>query len=187
MDFVSGLRRRQGNKDDGQRPEVVAFTVVGAVVLIAALVGILTRQAGIMAFWPASAVLIGLFVRAPKLAGPGGWLGAFLGFAIADLVMTGDSLDKMLALAFANFCEVAAGYLALRSIAEEHQRLRQPFSILFVFLACIAGAVVFRHVPGRGGADLVRLGAGQLYGDPARGLGRPGDAAHLGRLGLHPR
>lgn len=141
MGFRTGLRRRQGSTEGRQRSEISAFAIVGAIVLVTALAGIVTRQAGFLAaFWPASAVLIGLFVRAPSLAGPAGWLGALVGFVVADLI-TGSSVDRMLALTFGNLTEVVAGFLALRAMSVEHQRLQQPFSILYVFLACIAGGL----------------------------------------------
>lgn len=131
-------QRRVG---DRQSTAPVAFFVVAAITLALALIGIITRQAGFLAaFWPANAVLIGLFVRIPKLATPLGWFGATLGFLFADLI-TGSSLAEMLLLALSNVVEVAVGYVALRTLAIEHQRLRRPFSILYVFLACLAAAL----------------------------------------------
>lgn len=119
----------------------LAFLTVAATTLALALVGILTRQVGFLAaFWPANAVLVGLFVRVPSLATPLGWLAAFVGFACADLA-TGSSVTKMLLLTFGNLVEITAAYLALKALAPEHQRLRQPFSILYVFGACVVGAV----------------------------------------------
>lgn len=57
------------------------------VIFVCALMGILGRPLFFLAiFWPANAVLLGMFLRFHKLKNFGSWFGAFSGFMIADLI-----------------------------------------------------------------------------------------------------
>ena len=83
-----------------------AFLIVATVIFVCCLLGIFTRPIAYFAyFWPANAVLIGLFLRFKRLRNVGGWLGAFIGYMSADLV-TGSHLELTLALTIANFMTV---------------------------------------------------------------------------------
>ena len=69
----------------GLRETIFNAVGVGFVVLAGALFGIFTRPVGFLAtFWPINALLLGLMIRAPRLARPFCWLAAFAGFMLAD-------------------------------------------------------------------------------------------------------
>lgn len=109
-------------------------------VYLLCIAGILTRPLGLLAaFWPANAVLLGLFVRRPRLVGPGGWLGATLGYLAADL-LTGTPLWPALWLTATNLASVGVSYLLFRPLSYDDRRLRRPQAVMLVFWICAAGA-----------------------------------------------
>jgi diguanylate cyclase (GGDEF)-like protein len=67
------------------RSNLTAAAIVGLACALCVLFGIITRPDDSWSvFWPANAVLVGMFVRWPRLSTPGGWLGAAVGFSIAS-------------------------------------------------------------------------------------------------------
>lgn len=115
-------------------------TLVATLVFAACLLGIGTRPAGFLAaFWPANALLLGLFVRHPKLATPFGWLSALAAYIAADLV-TGSSIDHTLLLTCGNLVPVAVGYALYTRVREDDRRLKHPFSVLYLTLIAAAAA-----------------------------------------------
>ena len=116
--------------------------LVGGIVFVAAVIGILSRPIGLLAaFWPANALLLGLFVRNPSLARPSGWAAAFAGFMAADLLAGGD-IAFILWLTAANLIGVAVGFVLFQQLPESDRRLQRPLSILYMFgISMIAGAV----------------------------------------------
>lgn len=122
------------------RQHLLNATLVAGVVLVACVLGILTRpDHQLAAFWPANALLLGLLVRRPALASPVGWAAAALGFIAADL-LTGNSLPTTLRLTAANLAGVIAGWLAFRQIRREDRLLQRPLSMLWVLLASAVAA-----------------------------------------------
>lgn len=120
---------------------VADMALVGGLVLAAALAGIYTRRVGLTAaFWPANPLLVGLFIRVPRLARPHGWIAAFLAFMAADLV-TGGPFDRTLALTVGNLAAVAGAWLVLVRMPRRDLRLERAASIIKVSAACAAGAV----------------------------------------------
>ncbi len=116
------------------------LAIVGGVVFAASLLGILSRPTGLLAvFWPANAILLGLFVRMPHLATGRGWLVAALGYLAADLV-TGSSTLNSLWLAAANLTGVAVGSFLYQRIDPEHRTLSRPLSVLYMLAICAASA-----------------------------------------------
>lgn len=115
--------------------------LVGGIVFVAAAIGILSRPIGMLAaFWPANALLLGLFVRNPSLARPLGWVAAFAGFVAADVLAGGD-IALILWLTAANLIGVAVGFVLFQQLPEADQRLQRPQSILYMFgISMIAGA-----------------------------------------------
>lgn len=114
--------------------------LVGGVVLAAALFGIGTRWAGLLAtLWPANAILLGLMVRCPHLATPAGWAAAIVGYLCADL-LTGSTLVHTLMLTGANLCGVLTGYSLFSRLHEDDRRLRRPLSVLYLAAICAASA-----------------------------------------------
>lgn len=117
-----------------------AAAVVFCVVLAASLFGILTRPLGFLAaFWPANAVLLGLFLRFPRLASPYGWIAAAVGYLAADFA-TGGAVLLTLWLTAANLAGVAAGCYLARHVDGAGLDLRQPRAMFHLFLVCIVAA-----------------------------------------------
>lgn len=104
--------------------------IVALVVFAAALAGILTRPTGLLAsFWPANAVLIGLMVRRPGLAGTAGWIGALLGYLAADAA-TGGGAVLTIWLTASNLANAAVAVALLLHLDEDDRRLRRPIAIV---------------------------------------------------------
>lgn len=134
-------------------------TVAFLIVLAASLFGILTRPLGFLAaFWPANAILLGLFVRHPRLARAPGWIGAVAGYFAADL-MTGGQIPLTAWLTAANLTGVVVGTMLFRMVSLEDRQLRRPLSVLYLFGILVVAAAA---------AAMVGAGAAPVYFD--RGL-----------------
>ncbi|MBM3116644.1 sensor domain-containing diguanylate cyclase [Jeongeupia naejangsanensis] len=115
--------------------------LIGLLTFGMALLGIITRPMGLLAaFWPANAVLLGVFVRHPRTARWPSWLGALAGFVAADL-LTGSTWTKSLLLTAGNFAFVLVGLLIYQTQREEIRLLRRPESIVYLVLIIVAGAL----------------------------------------------
>src|SRR5690606_13562284 len=113
---------------------------VGVVVLVAALAGILTREAEpLSAFWPANALLLGIFLRIPSVHRPASWVAATIGFLAADF-MTGGSPGPTIGLTVGNLATVAAGYAYFSRMRPDDLRLRHVSSVIFVAGGCVVAA-----------------------------------------------
>lgn len=111
------------------------------VVLVACVVGIVTRPLGhLAALWPANALLLGLLVRYPRLSSPTGWAGAITGYYVADLAAGGTLLATTI-LTAGNLAGVVTGYLLFRRLDQRQRRLEQPLSILQLILIAAAASV----------------------------------------------
>lgn len=136
--------------------------LVGAVVLAASALGILTRPLGFLAaFWPANALLLGLFLRRPELASGPGWFSAGVAFFAADLMFGGQWLVTLW-LGAANLTGVAAGYLLADHYRDRLADLRRPSSILYLFLVSAAAAATAAVLGS--GATPVMFGGNRLLG-----------------------
>ena len=110
---------------------------VATLVFAASLFGILTRPEGLLAvLWPANALLLAAFVRVPAMNSVLGWLAAFGGYMLADL-MTGSDVNKAVWLTLANMIGVAVGLVLIRRLAQDDREFRRPVAIL---LFCLIGA-----------------------------------------------
>lgn len=130
---------------DRWRAELLVFAIASSVVFLACIFGILTRPMGFLAaFWPANAVLLGLMVRWPKMAGIAGWIGALVGYIGADL-LSGNSLELAAWLTGANLVGVGVGVTLFRHLSREDMQLKHPLSVLYMFavLCCSAAATAF--------------------------------------------
>lgn len=116
--------------------------LVGLIAFGASLVGIAFRMdATVASFWPANALLLGMFIRWPKTAGILSWPAALVGMVLAD-VLVGTSLDVSLGLAVANVAGMSLGYLLLSSVAPEHRRLQHRMSLLVLAGSLAAASLV---------------------------------------------
>ncbi len=127
------------------RAELLVFAIAFAMVFLACVFGILTRPMGFLAaLWPANAVLLGLMVRWPKMAGISGWAGALVGYFGADL-LSGNSFQLTAWLTGANLVGVGVGVILFRRLSPEDMQLKHPLSVLYMFsvLCCSAAATAF--------------------------------------------
>ena len=119
--------------------EARALRLLGVLLLVlfTAWLGIATRPVGLLAsFWPANAVLLGLFILHPQLARPEGWIAALAGYVSADLFMGGDLLFS-LRLSLVNLAFVASGLLLVRLMPRRFRSLRRPSGLLALFAICL--------------------------------------------------
>lgn len=133
--------------------------ILAGIVFLAALLGILTRPMGLLAlFWPANAILLGLMVRRPAFATAFGWAGAIAGYLLADM-LTGGTLIRTLWLTGANIAGVFAGSMLYRLVGAGHRRLREPQSVVIMFLICSIAA----FASGLVGGIATGVSLGQTY------------------------
>lgn len=122
-------------------PYVLGAIGVGTLVFVAALFGILTRPEGLLAvLWPANALLLAAFVRVPAMNTPVGWIAAFGGYMMAD-ILTGSDVNKAAWLTLANMAGVAVGLLLISKLDPEDRNLRRPTAVLYLCLTSAAAAV----------------------------------------------
>jgi diguanylate cyclase (GGDEF)-like protein len=125
---------------------------VALVVLFASALGLASKHAFSVSFWPANGVLAGLMIRRPQLHRFAGWIGAGVGFVAAD-VMFDRTLTLAALFAATNlFGTWAATTLLLRLDARDLQ-LRRVHSVSRIF-ACLVPASFAAAV---GGAVLVKV------------------------------
>lgn len=122
--------------------EAKALRLLGLALLVmcAAWLGIATRPVGFLAtIWPANAVLLGLFILYPRLATPGGWLAALVGYVAADLLM-GGGWQLALRLSLVNLVFVACGLLLARLTPKRLRSLDSHAGLLALLLICLLAA-----------------------------------------------
>ncbi len=123
-------------------------------IFLAALFGIYTRPFGFLAaLWPANALLMGILIRNPRLAFPTGLFAAIVGFLAADFI-TGGGFILTLWLTVANLTSAYTGFFLFRRLSRNDLRLKQPLSILHLFIACLVSGMA---------AGLVSCYSGPLY------------------------
>ncbi|MEG0343105.1 MAG: diguanylate cyclase [Acinetobacter sp.] len=116
-----------------------SFCIVGIIIFVCALAGILGRPLFFLAiFWPANAVLLGLFLRYKNLRNIGGWLGAFTSFMLADLV-TGNYFILTLFLSIANVLNPIVTLALLRLFKLDFKEFNKGMTFLFLFIICAFG------------------------------------------------
>ncbi|KQP37136.1 sensor domain-containing diguanylate cyclase [Pseudorhodoferax sp. Leaf274] len=116
--------------------------LVAAVIAAICLFGVWTRLAGQLAvFWPANALLLGLFMRFPRLDTPAGWAGACAGHLLAGYLV-GDPLHMSVLLTLTNFASVVTGYLLLaQRFGTDARRLNGAAGVLqLLAIASVASA-----------------------------------------------
>ena len=118
--------------------------LVGVVVAAAAALGLITRNAFSVAFWPANAILVGMMLRAPWLAHPAGWTGAAAGFVLVDR-LGGQTPVLSGWFAAANVGGSLVAFLVLRRFDPRDMCLRRVHSMLRILArllpACLAGGL----------------------------------------------
>ncbi|WP_349743736.1 MASE1 domain-containing protein [Roseateles cavernae] len=117
-------------------------TLLGLLVMVAALLGIASRPMGQLAsFWPANALLLGLLLRFPERCTPAGWLGACLGYLAADR-LTGSDLHTTLLLTAGNLLGVITGLKLLQRLPPIDRRLQGTLSVPYLLLVIAAASAM---------------------------------------------
>lgn len=123
---------------------IVLFVIIFA----ACLIGIFTRFDNAMAStWPANAVLLGLFLRHPKSVNRWNWCAVICAYLAADII-TGASVFKALFLTLANLLSVWVIWRIYQWLPVTMVRIQHPMSVLYMALACAAGAVAAAIIGG---------------------------------------
>ena len=128
------------------KQHISAFFIVAVVIFVCALMGILGRPLFFLAiFWPANAVLLGMFLRFHKLKNFGSCFGAFSGFMIADLI-TGNYFLLTLFLTIANLLHVIVTLLLIRLFKLNYKQYNKGLTFLYLFAisafgGCLAAPV----------------------------------------------
>lgn len=113
---------------------ILTALVIGLLIFLIALLGIVTRPTGLLAaFWPANAVLLGIFIRSSAHAHIYSWIAAIIGYLVADNI-TGSTPMTSILLTFGNLAGVLTGFLLYRRLPEAHQKLSHPLSIIYLIL-----------------------------------------------------
>ena len=114
-----------------------ACLLIALVVFVCCLLGIFTRPIAYFAyFWPANAVLIGLFLRFPQLKNLGGWVGAFLGYMCADLI-TGSHFELTLAMTLTNLITASVSLFFIHYLKVDYHADNKGLNFLYLFLVCV--------------------------------------------------
>jgi len=160
MSFRAPRKPARNNPQQALRPlafmrvenEARALLVTFLAIFAAGTLGLATRHAFSVSFWPANAVLVGLMLRVPGVYGPAGWAGALAGFLTADVAF---GRDFQLAGMFAgtNMLGSFTATILLRRLDERDLQLRQVHSVLRILVCLIPGCLV----AGVGGAVLVAV------------------------------
>ena len=143
-------------------PPVRAFGVLGIAVFAASMLGLASRHAFSVSFWPATAVLVGCAIRDRRLFTAAGWAGALVGFMAADLLF-GRSWSLAAFFAGANLIGALTATAVLYRFAGAHLSLRQAHSMPYLVACLLPGCLV----AGLGGALLVTV---EFGGSPAQAL-----------------
>ncbi|MCY1269565.1 diguanylate cyclase (GGDEF) domain protein [compost metagenome] len=106
------------------------------------LFGVLTRPIeSLSLFWPVNAILLGVLLRQPRLATPLNWATLYAGMVLVDL-FSGNDWPAALWLNACNLGLIVTGWQLMMPLPRSQLRLQRPQAILYLFIACAAGAVV---------------------------------------------
>jgi diguanylate cyclase (GGDEF)-like protein len=117
-----------------------AFLILALVVFLASIVGLASRHAFSVSFWPANGVLVGLALRDRRLFRVSGWLGAGIGFVAAD-VLFGNRLSLALFFAFCNLVGTAVATVLLRQLSPRDLGLRRVHSVLRILSRLLPASI----------------------------------------------
>ena len=121
------------------------FLLVAAVAAGGAMIGLFTRYAFSVAFWPANALLVGIMLRMPRLFRTSGWIGAFIGFMATDMVF-GRPFGQSAFFATANIAGTLVATIALRRLDPADLRLERTHAVLRILAGLIPACFVAASV-----------------------------------------
>lgn len=113
---------------------------IAVFVFIGCLISMVTRQYGSLAmFWPVNAILLSIFLRFPQLNTPSAWVGAILGYILADLVSS-TALSTTIALTLANIITVGSALSLMHIFHIDYRNYDKGFTFLKMAAICgVAG------------------------------------------------
>lgn len=116
-----------------------SFLVIGILISLCALAGIYGRHQTLLAiFWPANAVLLGLFLRFEQLNNIGGWFGAICGYMCADL-WTGQPFIMTTFLTLANLIHPFVTMTLIHHFKINHQEFDKGLTFVYIFFCTVFG------------------------------------------------
>lgn len=118
-----------------------AVVVLGCAVFIASLIGLASRHAFSVSFWPANAVLVGLALRDRRLFCVSGWSAAFFAFIAGDLLFS-NSLSLAMSFAACNVIGTAVAVSLLRLLDRRDLTLRRVHSVLRIVSRLLPASLV---------------------------------------------
>ncbi|WP_085810934.1 GGDEF domain-containing protein [Sphingomonas sp. TZW2008] len=130
----------------------LAFVLLGLAVFAASMLGLASRHAFSVSFWPANAVLVGLALRDRRLFSLPGYAAAAIGFVAADLVF-GRPLTLALFFAATNVVSALVAALLLARLSAADLSLRRSHAVLRILACLLPGSIA----AGLCGALLVRI------------------------------
>ena len=124
------------------RPLWQGQLVLVCAILLSCFAGIYSRPIGYLAaFWPASAVALGLLLRYPRWArAPSTWALALAAFVVPDAI-TGSRWELTLGLNVANVIGIACAWAYLSRLTSDVLYLKHQRSVLHLFVGCMLGAL----------------------------------------------
>lgn len=117
------------------------FLIFTGVIFLCCLLGIATRQLNFLAsFWPANSVLLGLLIRFPQTRHPISFIGAILGYLLAD-GWQDTPLLLNICLTFANLLYVLTTLALYIKFNAFIRSMHQGYFYLFLFSFCCIGGL----------------------------------------------
>ncbi|WP_188052301.1 sensor domain-containing diguanylate cyclase [Aureimonas fodinaquatilis] len=124
------------------RAQTTRAAALFIIIFLACLAGIVSRPAGLLAaFWPANALLVGLFTRDRSLGSPLDMLAVVAAYILPDL-LTGSSVVAAVSLSAANIVGGVAGIAVFRTLSPRDFKLGRPFSVIKMAAASCVPATV---------------------------------------------
>ncbi len=121
------------------KDNITAFLIIAVVIFVFTLIGILGRPLSFLAiFWPANAILLGLFLRFPLFKNMGGWVGAFTGFMLPDL-LNGNTFLVTLFLTLANLSLTAVTLALINILKLDYKQYNKGLTFLYLFMISAFG------------------------------------------------
>lgn len=117
------------------------FLIFAGIILFCCFLGIATRQFSFLAsFWPANSVLLGLLIRFPQTRHPMSFIGAIVGYLLADTLQDTPFLLNV-CMTSANLLYVMTTLLLYIKFNAFIRSMHHGYFYLFLFTFCCVGAL----------------------------------------------
>lgn len=117
------------------------FLIFTGIILFCCFLGIATRQFSFLAsFWPANSVLLGLLIRFPQTRHPISFIGAIVGYLLADTLQDTPFLLNV-CMTSANLLYVMTTLLLYIKFNAFIRSMHHGYFYLFLFTFCCVGAL----------------------------------------------